>query len=157
MLFRSNDPTPGDGMSHEMNLQYSVTVDPEAYAREVRLCDTHLVFDGVAGGMGSYARVDETVWDLDRNQYLGNLSAYYHAGIVDRVRPIDIRDFCEIWGNTHGWRAFEVNKDMKFFARDAESFAMAGFVRQEFSQILAPSPGVAALVGLAGLLTRRRR
>jgi uncharacterized protein (TIGR03382 family) len=56
---------------------------------------------------------------------------------------------------TDGYRAFEVNKDLKFFAGNDTGFATASFVRQEFSQI--PSPGALALVGLGGLVARRRR
>ena len=150
------DGTPGDLIGHELNLQYEVAVTPEAWARDVRLCDTHLAFNGSASGNGSYARVDETIWDLDTNTWLGNLSAYDHAGDPRRTRYTDAKDFCEIYG-VHGYRAFEVNKDLKFFAHGRDDFATASFVRQEFSQIMAPTPGAAALVTLSGLLARRRR
>jgi hypothetical protein len=150
------DGTPGDLLGHEMNLQYSVEVTPEAYARDVRLCDTGLTFNGSAGGNGSYARVDETVWDLYGNVFLGNLSAFDHAGPPRSTRLTDARDWCQMY-DTHGYRAFEVNKDLKFFARTARDFATASFVRQEFSQIMAPTPGAAALLALGGVLCRRRR
>lgn len=149
------DGTPGNGLAHEMNLQYTVAVTPEAYARDVRLCDTGLVFNGSAGGPGSYARVDETVLDLDTNTFLGQLSAFDHAGLFSQLS--DHKDFCQIYGNVHGWRAFEVNKDIKFFAATGQGFATASFIRQEFSQILAPSPGAVALVALAGVAVRRRQ
>lgn len=151
------DGSPGDGVAHEMNLQYNVAVAPDAYAQDVRLCDAHLTFNGSANGTGSYARVDETIWDLDTNSFLGNMSAYDHFGPPSMTRLTDARDFCRLYDNMHGWRAFEVNKDLKFFARTADSFSTASFVRQEFSQIMAPAPGAAALVALAGLATRRRR
>jgi len=48
-----------------------------------------------------------------------------------------------------------VNKDLKFFAGSENGFSTASFVGQEFSQI--PSPGALALVGLGGLIARRRR
>jgi hypothetical protein len=54
-----------------------------------------------------------------------------------------------------GYRAFEVNKDLKFFASTQNDFATASFVRQEFSQV--PSPGVGALVAAACAMARRRR
>jgi hypothetical protein len=149
------DGTPGDGIGHEMNLQYSVAVRPEWYARDVRLCDTHLTFNGSAGSSGSYARVDETVWDLDTNTFLGNLAVYDHSGLFQKYE--DVKDWCQIY-DTHGYRAFEVNKDLKFFARTAQDFATASFVRQEFSQIMAPTPGALALVLIgARSATRRRR
>jgi hypothetical protein len=137
-----------------MNLQYSVAVRPEYYARDVRLCDTRLTFNGSAGGAGSYARVDETVWDLDTNTFLGSLAVYDHAGLFQRYE--DEKDWCDIYG-THGYRAFEVNKDLKFFARTGQDFATASFVRQEFSQILAPTPGAFALLLASGAFTKRRR
>ncbi len=148
------DGTPSDGIGHEMNLQYSVAVRPEYYARDVRLCDTRLTFNGSAGGAGSYARVDETVWDLDTNTFLGSLAVYDHAGLFQRYE--DEKDWCDIHG-THGYRAFEVNKDLKFFARTGQDFATASFVRQEFSQILAPTPGAFALLLASGAFTKRRR
>lgn len=149
------DSTPGNGSAAEMNLQYTVEVLDEWYTRDVRLCDTHLGFDGQAGGTGSFARVDETVLDLDLNRYLGNLSAWDNAGPPRSTRLTDAVDFCDRYG-TSGYRAFEVNKDIKFLAT-AGGFSQASFVRQEFSQIMAPGPGAVALLGIAGMLGARRR
>jgi hypothetical protein len=150
------DGSPGDGVYHEMNLQYTVEVAPDAFARDVRLCDVGLVFNGSAGGPGSIASVDETVWDLDANMYLGNLRAYDYAGEVQETQLTDYANDCEIY-DIHGFRAFEVNKDIKFFAHTPNSFSTASFVRQEFSQIMAPAPGAIALLATAGLLGSRRR
>lgn len=150
------DGTPGDGGYHEMNLQYTVEVAPEFYARDVRLCDVGLVFNGSAGGPGSIASVDETVWDLDANMFLGNLRAYDYAGDEQETQLTDYANFCEIYG-VDGYRAFEVNKDIKFFANTPNSFATASFVRQEFSQIMAPAPGAIALLAAAGMIGARRR
>lgn len=150
------DGTPGDGTYHEMNLQYSVEVAPEFYARDVRLCDVGLVFNGSAGGPGSIASVDETVWDLDANRFLGNLRAYDYAGDEQETQLTDYANFCEMY-DVHGFRAFEVNKDIKFFANTPNSFSTASFVRQEFSQIMAPAPGAIALLAAAGLIGARRR
>ena len=148
------DGTPGSEDLHEMNLQYTVEVLPEYYAMGVRLCDVGLTFNGSAGGTGSFSRVDETVFDLDTNQYLGQLSAFDFAG-PPRVTDLNEHvDFCELFGGP-GYRAFEVNKDLKFFAATAASYSTASFVRQEFSQV--PAPGAIALLGTAGLLAARRR
>lgn len=153
------DGLPGDGLSHEMNLQYQVAVRQEFYDRGVRLCDTRLAFNGSAGGTGAYARVDETVWDLDANRFLGNLSAYANSGPPPEQRFTDEKNFCQLWNQPDGFRAFEVNKDIKFLAPSRSDFAAASFVRQEFSQIMAmPTPGALALVAVSALVgTRRRR
>ncbi|MEY4769318.1 MAG: hypothetical protein RIQ40_58, partial [Planctomycetota bacterium] len=153
------DGLPGDGLSHEMNLQYQVAVRKEFYDRGVRLCDTRLAFNGSAGGTGAYARVDETVWDLDANRFLGNLSAYANSGPPPEQRFTDEKNFCQLWNQPDGFRAFEVNKDIKFLAPSRSDFAAASFVRQEFSQIMAmPTPGALALVAVSALVgTRRRR
>jgi hypothetical protein len=148
------DGTPGDGVVHELNLQYEVSVLPEFYAQGVRLCDARLTFNGSAGADGSFARVDETIFDLDANQFLGNMATYDIFGPPRETLFSTGLDFCEIFG-TDGYRAFEVNKDMKFFAATADDFATASFIRQEFSQI--PAPGAVALLGAAGLAARRRR
>jgi hypothetical protein len=139
------DGTLGDNLVHEMNIQYSVAV---------RLCDARLTFNGSAGGDGSFSRVDETIWDLDTNTYLGEMDVYDIAGTPNTTKLMQQVDFCDLYG-TNGYRAFEVNKDLKFFAAHENDFATASFVRQEFSQI--PSPGALALVGLGGLVARRRR
>ena len=95
--------------------------------------------------------MDETVIDLDRNQFLGQLSVFDTAMETGNfTRYVDGLDF-----SPNGYRAFEVNKDMKFFAAHVNDFATASFVRQEFSQV--PAPGVAALLGLSGLVASRRR
>lgn len=148
------DGSPGDGVVHDLNLQYEVSVLPEFYARGVRLCDARLTFNGSAGADGSFTRVDETIFDLDANQFLGSMAVYDTFGPPRDTLYSTGLDFCEIFG-TDGYRAFEVNKNMKFFAATASDFATASFIRQEFSQI--PAPGAMALLGAAGLAARRRR
>ena len=148
------DGSPGDGHVHEANLQYTVEVQADAYARGIRLCDVKSVFNGSAGGEGSFARVDESVFDLDNNVFLGQLSVWDIAGPPQNTRLEDYVDFCDLYGS-QGYRAFEVNKDLKFFAATDNGFATASFIRQEFSQI--PSPGALALLGVSGILARRRR
>ena len=148
------DGFPGDGLIAEANLQYSVEVEQSYYDRGVRLCDARVVFNGNSFGSGSYATVDETIFDLDANQYLGELEVFNVQNSQPLVQLVDAVDFCDIYGTT-GYRAFEVNKDMKFFANAADGVASCSFIRQEFSQI--PAPGALALLGVAGLLGARRR
>jgi hypothetical protein len=151
------DGTPGSEELHEMNLQYTVEVLPEYYAMGVRLCDVGLTFNGSSSGTGSFARVDETVFDLDQNRFLGNLSAFHAFGPPLQWRPTDARDFCAAAGQPDGFRAFEVNKDIKFLAAGPNGSAGATFVRQEFGQIHTPGPGAVALLGISGAVGARRR
>lgn len=148
------DGSPGDGGVHEANLQYTVEVSEEAYARGIRLCDVKSVFNGSAGGEGSFARVDESVFDLDSNTFLGQLSIWDISGPPRDTKLEDYVDFCEMYGSA-GYRAFEVNKDLKFLAATADGFSTASFIRQEFSQI--PAPGAIALLGVSGFFAGRRR
>ena len=147
------DTTPGDLNISEANLQYTVEVNPDAYAGGLRICDMRATFNGDASGTGSYARVDESVFDLDTNTFLGQLSIYDFFGPPQDIKLTDYRDFCE--QNPEGFRALEVNKDFKFFAAEENHFSSASFIRQEFSQI--PAPGALALLGLAGVVGHRRR
>lgn len=148
------DGFPGDGTVQEANLQYSVEVEQSAYQNGVRLCDVRATFNGDAFGEGSYSKVDETIIDLDTNTFLGELSVFSIQNSEPLVRLTDAKNFCEIY-NTGGYRAFEVNKDMKFLAAMVDGVATCSFIRQEFSQI--PAPGALALLGVAGLLGARRR
>jgi hypothetical protein len=147
------DTLPGDQTIAEANLQYTVEVTESAYAQGLRLCDVKATFNGDVAGTGAYARVDETIIDLDTNTFLGQLSVYNFWGPPRDTQLSDYIDFCA--DGHEGYRAFEINKDMKFFAPSENSFSSASFVRQEFSQI--PAPGAIALLGLAGLVGRRAR
>jgi hypothetical protein len=113
-----------------------------------------MVFNGNAYGGGSYAAVDETIFDLDGNQYLGELEVFYVQNSEAIIQLVDAVDFCDIYGTT-GYRAFEVNKNMKFLANGIDGVASCSFIRQEFSQV--PAPGALALLGVAGVLGARRR
>lgn len=147
------DTTPGDDTISEANLQYTVEVNPDAYEWGLRLCDMRATFNGDSFGTGSYARVDESVFDLDANNFLGQLSIYDFYGPPPQQQLTDYRDFCEQYMD--GFRALEVNKDFKFYAQEENHFSSASFIRQEFSQI--PAPGALALLGLAGAVGSRRR
>ena len=139
------DANPGSGQVHEANLQYTVAVQQSFYEQGIRLHDAQLLFNGDAEGLGSYARVDETIIDLDTNTLLGNMFVFAN----DTTKLVDHIEF------TQGYRAFEVNKDLKFLAALPDGISSCSFVRQEFSQI--PTPGAIALLGVSGLVGSRRR
>ena len=151
------DATPGDNVIAEMNLQYQVSVNESAYEQGLRLCDARLTFNGSAYGVGAFSRVDETIFDLDTNTLLGDLKVYDNFGPPRETVLVDWEDFCGGTndGAAEGFRAFEVNKNLKFLAPGEADAASASFIRQEFSQV--PAPGAIALLGLAGLTSRRRR
>lgn len=151
------DAMPGDGIISEMNLQYQVSVSQSAYEQGLRLCDARLTFNGSCYGIGAFSRVDETIFDLDTNTFLGGLSVFDNFGPPRESKYVDMKDFCEgdTNGAAQGFRAFEVNKNLKFLAPGEHDAASASFIRQEFSQV--PAPGAIALLGVAGLAGRRRR
>lgn len=76
------DGSPGDGHVHEANLQCSVAVMQDAYERGVRLRGVKSVFNGSSGGEGSFARVDESVFDI--------------FGRPRDTRLQDYADYCEL-------------------------------------------------------------
>ena len=151
------DFTPGNGAYSDMNIRYRVEVLPSAYAADVSLRGIGLSFDGTASGTGAIARVDETVMDLDNNRFLGNLAAFAAAGPPPSGTWSSSLDFVQLTG-LPGFRAFEVNKNIKFLAPEGGS-AAATFIRQEFRQAMLPAPGAIALLGVGAVLTggRRRR
>jgi uncharacterized protein (TIGR03382 family) len=144
------DTSAGDAIIAEFNLLYTVEVNPTFLAQGYRLKDIGLAFNGAASGAGSYARVDESVFDASGLNLLSTLHANVTAGSSNIQQ--DFRDF-----SPSVYTKFQVNKDVKFFAVAAGNTATASFVRQTFSQTIIPAPGAAALVGMGGLLAVRRR
>lgn len=145
---------PGDTHINEFNLRYTVEILPSFFAQGFRIVDTGLSFNGSASGTGSYARVDESIFDffgVPGLNLLGTRSVFAHAGPPPTSQ---LQDFQFLPG-TAGYRKLEINKDVQFFAPTPGGTAAASFVRQTFSQI--PSPGSAALLGLAGIVAARRR
>lgn len=145
---------PGDTHINEFNLRYTVEILPAFYAQGYRIVDTGLSFNGSASGTGSYARVDESIFDffgVPGLNLLGTRSTFANAGPPPTSQ---LQDFQFLPG-TAGYQKLEVNKDVQFYAPTPGGTSSASFVRQSFSQI--PSPGGAALLGLAGLVAARRR
>ncbi len=147
------DVNPGDGAISEFNLLYNVEVQTAALAQGYRLKDVGLVFNGAASGSGSYARVDESVFDFfgaPGTNLLASLAAVANAGGPNTLQ--DFRDF-----SPQRYTKFQVNKDVKFFANGTAGTSSASFIRQSFSQVIIPAPGTAALMGFGGLVALRRR
>ena len=145
------DGTPGDMVVHELNLQYTVEILPAFAAQGYRITDNVLTFNGSSSGDGSFARVDETVFNFFGNVLLGNKSVYSIAGPPPQSQLQDSL----IWG-LPGYLKLEINKDIKMFAAHVNDTATASFVRQEFSQVPAPG-GAATMLALGGLIAVRRR
>ena len=148
------DGGPNDQTVQDMNLQYTVEILPEYYERGVRLSNSRLAFNGSAAGTGSFARVAETVFETDTGNLLGNMNVFSNAGPPPTEQMSEIKDWAAIYQNS-GYRSFECNKNLKFFANTDGGFAVCSFVRQDFSQI--PGPAALSLLGVAGAMAGRRR
>ena len=147
------DVTPGDTTISEFNLRYTVEITPDFIAQGYRIVDSELTFNGNATGPGSYARVDESI--LNFNAAPGqNLVTTSSVAVFGSNPQANILQDHKVFGPP-GYTKLEVNKDVQFFTNTTGGTSTASFVRQSFSQI--PSPGGAALIGLAGLLVARRR
>jgi MYXO-CTERM domain-containing protein len=144
---------PGDSVITDMNLHYTVEVADPQLSQGVRIKDLALTFNGTAVGTGSFARVDELVFDPNAPagmDLIGSRHVYANAGPPATSQQQDSQTFD---GATYA--KLEVNKDIQFFAVDPNSLSAASFIRQSFSQT--PTPGGVALAGIAGLLLARRR
>jgi uncharacterized protein (TIGR03382 family) len=147
------DLVPGDANISEFNIRFTVEVQPAFAALGYRITDVGLVFNGAATGAGSYARVDESVFNyngIPGQNLIASASAFAFGSGV----PADQLQASVVWG-APGYTKIEVNKDVQFFANGAGGSSSASFVRQSFSQI--PAPGTMALLGVAGLIIGRRR
>jgi hypothetical protein len=147
------DVMPGDALVSEFNLLYNVEVQPAFLQQGYRLKDVGLVFNGASSGAGSYARVDESVFDFNGTpgqNLLTTLAASAIAGSTPSLQ--DFRDF-----SPANYTKFQVNKDVKFFSNGTSATSSASFIRQTFSQVIIPAPGAAALIGFGGLVAMRRR
>lgn len=145
---------PNDTLISDMGFHYTVEVAPEFIARGFRIVDTGLAFNGAATGPGSFSRVDETIIDPFGQpglNIIGNRQVFAVAG----PPPISQLQDYQLLPGTAGYTMLEINKDIQFYAFGPNGTATASFVRQSFSQI--PTPGGAALLGLAGLIVAHRR
>jgi MYXO-CTERM domain-containing protein len=143
---------PGDGQITDMNLHYTVEVVNPQLSQGIRIKDLGLTFNGTAVGTGSFARVDELVFDPNAPtgmDLVGSRHVFANAGPPATSQQQDAQTFASTYSK------LEVNKDIQFFAVGDNSQAAASFVRQSFSQT--PTPGGVALAGIAGLLLARRR
>lgn len=143
-----NDP-PGDPNSTGFNLGYRVQVLAPFAAQGFRIVDAHLSFNGTATGAGSFAKVAESMFNQANGAPLGNMLVMADGGVPQGQwtlnQSIVFAPVLEI----------NVIKNFQLFANGANGTATTSFVRQTFSQV--PAPGGAALIGLAGLATLRRR
>ncbi len=147
------DTSPGDTNINEFNIRYTVEVMPSFAALGYRITDSELAFNGNATGAGSYARVDESIFNY--NGIPGqNLIVTPRAFIYGSGTPAPVLQDQRIFGPP-GFLKLDVNKDVQFFANGVNGSATASFIRQSFSQV--PSPAGSALLGLAGLVAARRR
>lgn len=149
----------GDASISEFNLQYTVEIvddpnTPENEALTHFIVDNILTFNGNSGGNpGSFARVDESVFDFESGLLLGQKSVFDITRESDGMNEQQLQDmllFAPI-------KKLEINKDVKFFASTTCCDASASFIRQSFSQIPTPGAGVLALTSGVVLLSRRRR
>ena len=149
------DVNPNDPSISEFNLRYTVEILPSFIQQGYRITDSELTFNGNATGPGSYARVDETLLDVNGvpGQNLITPSSVYSYGSNPGA---NVSQDHRVFGPP-GYTKIEVNKDVQFFANAPGGTASASFVRQSFSQTIIPAPGAAALLGLAGLTAGRRR
>lgn len=145
---------PGDATITDMNLHYTVEVVDPQLSQGFRIKDLALVFNGAAVGTGSYARVDELVFNPAAPagmDLIASRSVFFNAGNPPTSQMQDAHEFA----NNATYTKLEINKDIAFFALDPNSLSAASFIRQSFSQT--PTPGGVALAGVAGLLLARRR
>ncbi|MBL0928066.1 MAG: hypothetical protein IBJ11_10515 [Phycisphaerales bacterium] len=148
------DGSPGDGIVHELNLQYTVEITAAALAQNpaLRIKDTVLTFNGSATGTGSFARVDESLFTFPGGVLIPGspISVFSIVGPPASSQFQTGLDFTALAATK-----IEVNKDIKTFAATAGSTATISQIRQEFSQI--PSPPAIGLLGVCGVYAVRRR
>ncbi len=148
------DVNPNDTVISEFNLRYTVEILPSFIQQGYRITDSELTFNGNATGPGSYARVDESLLDVNGIPGLNLITSSSVFAFGSNPQANVMQDH-RVFGPP-GYTKIEVNKDVQFFANAPGGTSSASFVRQSFSQV-APAPGAGALLGLAGLLAARRK
>jgi hypothetical protein len=146
-----SDTNSGDGLATDLIFRYTVEVLPTYAAQGLRIVDNTLAFNGAASGVGSYARVDETILGPNGIDVIAQTSVFANSG------PPAAQKLSDRWQATPptNYLKLEVVKDIQFKAEPGGGTATASFIRQAFSQI--PSPGAAGLFGIAALAAARRR
>ncbi len=141
----------GSGVS-DFQIAYTIEIAPEFVAQGLRFTGAGLAFNGSATGLGSFARVDETVLDGNNNNVLGNHSVF----AVGAGGPTVLSD---TFTSVRGYTRLNLVKDVQFFANGVNGTANASFVDQTFNQVAIPLPSTAALAffGISGVALRRRR
>ncbi len=140
---------PGDAASTGFNIGYRAQILAPFAAQGFRIVDAHLGFNGTATGAGSFAKVAESMFNQANGAPLGNMLVMADGSMPQGQwvlnQSIVFAPVLEI----------NVIKNFQLFANGASGTATTSFIRQTFSQI--PTPGGAALLGLAGLVGLRRR
>src|SRR5262249_39749937 len=145
--------TPGDNAGSEFVLSFRVEIRPEFLAQGFRLSGVTATFNGAATGAGSFSRVDETVLNGSNNQVLANGSVFAMGDGTSHLT--DTSSF-----GPPGFAAFNIVKDVQFFANGANGSATATSVDQTFNQLSTiplPTGAALALMGMSAIAVRRRR
>jgi len=149
----------GDEFISDFTLEYTVEIvdDPDTTNVDESqwfITDNTLSFNGTSGGEpGSLVRVNETVFDFDTGELIGQKEVFDIVREADGTQMTQLQDMLEFDPITK----LQVVKDVELFAATTCCDATISFIRQSFSQI--PAPGTATLLAGAGLgmAIRRRR
>ena len=148
----------GDELISDFTLEYTVEIvddpgTPDVDESEWFITDNTLSFNGTSGGEpGSLVRVNETVFNFETGELIGQKEVFDIVRESDGVQETQLQDMLEF----DPIRKLQIVKDVELFAATDCCDATISFIRQSFSQI--PTPGTATLLAGAGLgLTARRR
>lgn len=135
---------PGDAASTGFTLSYRVEIIQPGFF----ITANHLQFNGFAFGPGSFATVNESVFN-STGGLLGTKLVFANGGLPSS--QWELTDSLSFPPQS----SLQIVKDFQLFASGVSGIASASFIRQTFTQI--PSPGSAALLAVASLAAIRRR